>query len=681
MGRWWIGSAERTMRDRSMQQCRVSSIDVWPSSRYVPERYRSRHAIRRSLVRRASLRVRILVLLAGVALVSAGATAWVTYVGGRNAIEAASFDLLTSVRENKADQVEDFFRSTCDQVVTLSSDLMVTGAMGDFSAGYRSVEPPSDPAVQSTRDRQLTDYYTTEFMPRLEDATLLQDRSVREFIPTAQPAREIQHQYIVDNPFPTGEKSALTDTGEGTLYASAHDLYHPILRDFVERFGYYDLFLIDADSGNIVYSVFKEIDFGTSLLDGPHSDTNLADAYHRARDSDDPTFCGLEDFAPYAPSYDAPASFIASPIPGPNGTTAGVLAFQMPIDRINEIMTSAGRWEDVGLGESGETYLVGEDLTLRSESRFLLEDKGAYLAAIEAAGLPEETVNAIDVLGSAVGLQVVDTPGTTTAHQHRRGTDTFEDYRGVSVLSAFQPLEIAGVDWVIMSEIDEAEAFDAADEFARQALLTLIVAACLIVLIALWFSRRLVQPINRLAGSAAAIAAGDLDTAIDTGGSDEIGELARSFAEMQQAVTGMVRGQERQIEALSAPLIPLRDDVVVLPIVGELDPRRSVKISEGLVTGVFDRSARVAIIDLTGTRVTDDAEQDELALAIINRAFESVHLMGVQVILTGMQAELATRVTESSIDLEGVATESSLQSGIDRAVRISREAHTNETGG
>ena len=119
----------------------------------------------------------------------------------------------------------------------------------------------------------------------------------------------------------------------------------------------------------------------------------------------------------------------------------------------------------------------------------------------------------------------------------------------------------------------------------------------------------------------------------------------------------------------------------LLPIVGELDPRRSVKISEGLVTGVFDRSARVAIIDLTGTRVTDDAEQDELALAIINRAFESVHLMGVQVILTGMQAELATRVTESSLDLEGVATESSLQSGIDRAVRISREAHTNETGG
>jgi len=631
-------------------------------------------------MRRASLRVRILVLLAGVALVSAGATAWVTYTGGRNAIEASSFELLTSVRENKADQVEDFFRSTCDQVVTLSADLMVTSAMDDFSAGYRSTEPPSDPAAQATRDRLLTQYYTTEFMPRLEDATLVQDRSVREFIPTAQPAREIQHQYIVDNPFPTGEKSALTSTGLDTSYASAHTRYHPVLRDFVERFGYYDLFLIDSESGNIVYSVFKEVDFGTSLVDGPHRDSNLADTYVRARDAADPSFCGLEDFAPYAPSYGAPASFIASPILGPDGTVSGVLAFQMPIDRINEIMTSDGRWEDVGLGESGETYIVGEDLTLRSEPRFLLEDKAAYLDAIEAAGVPEQTVGAIDVLDSAVGIQIVDTPGTLTAHQHERGTDTFEDYRGISVLSAFQPLDIQGVDWVIMSEIDEAEAFAAADDFARQAVLTLIIAAGLIVLIAMWFSSRLVRPINRLADSAAAITDGDLDTKIDTERSDEIGQLARTFADMQNAVAGMVRGQERQIEALSAPLIPLRDDVVILPIVGELDPRRSVKISDGLVTGVFDLSARVAIIDLTGARVTDDREQDEQALAIINRAFESVHLMGVQVILTGMQPEVAARLTESVIGMDGVDTESSLQSGIDRAVSISRDAQTNETG-
>ena len=617
---------------------------------------------------------------ASVALISAGATALVTYVGGRNAIEEAAFDLLKAVRENKAAQVEDFFRQTCNQVVTYSEDLMIVDAMNDLAVGYRAVDPPSDPEIRANQDRDLTEYYATEFMPRLTAASTTDDRSIGDFIPEAEHVRAIQHQYIVENPFPTGQKQELDDTGLGTPYSSAHALYHPIIRDFAEHFGYYDIFLIDAGTGEIVYSVFKEVDFGTSLEEGPYRGSNLAEAFRAARSSTEHGSCVLEDFTPYAPSYDAPASFIASPISGPDGEITGVLAFQMPIDRINEIMTSGGRWEEVGLGTSGETYVVGEDLTLRSESRFLLEDKEGYLAAIEEAGLPQSTIDAIDVLGSSVGLQVVDTPGTAAAHQYLPGTDAFEDYRGALVLSAYQPLEIEGVNWVIMSEIDEQEAFAAADAFALRAVLTLLIAAVLIVLIAVWFSSRLVRPINRLADSAAAIADGDLDVVIDTGGSDEIGDLARSFAEMQTAVSRWVRGQERQIEALSTPLIPLRDDVVVLPLVGELDTRRSVKFGEGLVGGVYERSARVVIIDLTGTRVTDSQTADEEALQSLARALQAVRLMGVQVILTGMQADVATRLTESEIDLEGIVTEPALQSGIDRAARIPRDGQTKEAG-
>ncbi len=328
----------------------------------------------------------------------------------------------------------------------------------------------------------------------------------------------------------------------------------------------------------------------------------------------------------------------------------------------------------------GETYIVAGDFTLRSESRFLLEDKDSYLAAITDSGLPQATVDAIDVLESAVGLQVVNTPGTRAAQQHATGTDIFDDYRDVSVLSAYQPLEIQNVDWVTMSEIDEAEAFAAADEFGRQALLAFFLAAALIVIVAIWFTKQLVRPIDQLSESAAAIAEGDLDTVIDTGGSDEIGDLARSFAKVQSAVTKLIRGQERQIEALSTPLIPLRNDVLIVPVVGELDISRSIKLGANLTTGVYDRSARVAIVDLTGTRVTDNPAEDEEALMILNRAFQSVRLLGVQVILTGVQADLATRITDSEIDMKGVVTEASLQLGIDRAGRISRGSEVSETG-
>jgi anti-anti-sigma regulatory factor/HAMP domain-containing protein len=631
-------------------------------------------------MRFTSLRIRILVLITVAALIAAGATALVVYVGGRNAIEAEAFATLTAVRENKADQVEEFFRQTCDQVVTFSEDLMMIDAMADLGAAYRTVEPPDDPTVQATHDRELTAYYANEFMPRLATTGHGEDHSIGEFIPTGERAREIQHQYIVANPFPTGEKSQLVDTGLGAPYSDAHVKYHPVIRDYAERFGYYDIFLIDPETGNIVYSVFKEVDFGTSLLAGPYRETNLAVAFRKARDSGNNNACVLEDFAPYPPSYDAPASFITSAISGPDGEVAGILAFQMPIDRINEIMTSDGRWEDVGLGASGETYIVAGDFTLRSESRFLLEDKDSYLAAITESGLPQATVDSIDVLDSAIGLQVVNTPGTRAAQQHATGTDIFDDYRDISVLSAYQPLEIQNVDWVIMSEIDEAEAFAAADEFGRQALLTFFLAAALIVIVAIWFTKQLVRPINRLSDSAAAIAEGDLDTVIDTSGSDEIGDLARSFAKMQSAVTKLIRGQERQIEALSTPLIPLRNDVLVIPVVGELDISRSAKLGTNLTTGVYDRSARVAIVDLTGTRVTDSPAEDEEALRVLNRAFQSVRLLGVQVVLTGVQAELAKRITESGIEMKGIVTEPTLQLGIDRAGRVTRGGEANEMG-
>jgi rsbT co-antagonist protein RsbR len=196
--------------------------------------------------------------------------------------------------------------------------------------------------------------------------------------------------------------------------------------------------------------------------------------------------------------------------------------------------------------------------------------------------------------------------------------------------------------------------------------------ATIVIIIAIWFSSRLVRPINRLAESASAIAAGDLDTDVDTGGSDEIGDLARSFAEMQHSVRDLVTGQERQIEALTTPLIPLRDDVVVLPIVGELDSRRIEKLGDGLVAGVYERGARAAIIDLTGSRTTHDPAADEEALAVLLRAMQSVRLLGVDVVITGMQAEVATRFTASDLDLSGILTEPTLQMGIDRAARVRR---------
>ena len=80
----------------------------------------------------------------------------------------------------------------------------------------------------------------------------------------------LQHLYISGNDHPTGKKSLLDDARDGSDYSKVHALYHPILRNFLEKFGYYDIFLLDATTGDMLYSVFKEVDFATSLLNGKY---------------------------------------------------------------------------------------------------------------------------------------------------------------------------------------------------------------------------------------------------------------------------------------------------------------------------------------------------------------------------------------------------------------------------
>jgi methyl-accepting chemotaxis protein len=155
----------------------------------------------------------------------------------------------------------------------------------------------------------------------------------------------------------------------GETYDRIHKKYHPVFRNFLHKFEFYDIFLVDPDTGHIVYSVFKELDYATSLKTGPYRDTNFAQAFRRAAESSSPNTVVFEDYKTYRTSYDAAASFMASPIYD-GVTLEGVLVFQMPVGRIIKLMGTTA-----GLGETGKTYLVGPDGLMRSQLRGVEENK------------------------------------------------------------------------------------------------------------------------------------------------------------------------------------------------------------------------------------------------------------------------------------------------------------------
>lgn len=354
-----------------------------------------------------------------------------------------AFDKLTAVREVKRQAVERYFQTINDQIITFSEDRMVVDAMRQFSRSFKNFRNENHltyEQVKGMRSELLT-YYTGEFSSEYRNQNNGRSPNAeRYFRQLGDDAIALQYHYIRANKHPLGAKHLLDRSDDASLYSELHARVHPIIRNFLEKFGYYDIFLADSHTGDIVYSVFKELDYSTSLIDGPYAQTNFGEAFRRANAASNKDAVILVDYARYAPSYGAPASFIAAPIYDGH-KKIGVALFQMPIDRLNAIMG-----ERAGLGKTGETYLVGPDKLMRSDA-YLDPEHHSVVASFKH---PEkgkvETTAADAALGGRSGAQVIN------------------DYNGHPVLSAYTPVKVGGFTWGLLAEIDVAEAFSPVDD-------------------------------------------------------------------------------------------------------------------------------------------------------------------------------------------------------------------------
>ena len=286
------------------------------------------------------------------------------------------------------------------------------------------------------------------------------------------------------------------------------------------------------------------MDFATSLKDGPYAESGIGDAYRAALKADTPEFTYLTDFNYYTPSYEAPASFISAPI-FKLGEIIGVLIFQVPIHKLNAILTSSNRWKEDGLGESGEVYLVGPDNLMRSDSRFLIESPDNYLASAAGFGIDEANALKMKTKNTSILLQAVNTPGVESALTGQVGFDTFPDYRNIPVLSAYAKLDVPGLDWAIVSQMDAEEAFAPAQRLSKTLFASSagVAAVMLAVAVALggWFTRRLTKPIERLEQEIVRMEAeSDLSQRLNSDRGDVTGGIVASLNNMLEKMYSII---------------------------------------------------------------------------------------------------------------------------------------------
>ena len=334
------------------------------------------------------------------------------------------------------------------------------------------------------------------------------------------PGDRLRRLYIEDNPNPTGQKENLDAASDGSVYSAVHGEHHPWLRTFLRDRGYYDIFLVDVD-GNLVYTVFKELDYATNLLTGEYADTGLGTVTKAVLQSGESV--AFDDFKPYSPSYGAPAAFIGSPVKDRSGAVAGALVFQFPIDRINAIMQNAD-----GLGETGETVFVGNDNLLRSSSRFVEE------STILQAKLENVWVDRALSGDSGSAVDSVARPG----------------FDAQSTILGYENLEFHDVRLAVIGMVAESEVMQPVWTMVLWALGAVLLVLVVTSAVGVGIARSISNPIVAMSDAMRRLADGDLNVdipSLDRG--DEIGDMAQTVQTFKQNAKEVERLREEQVEA------------------------------------------------------------------------------------------------------------------------------------
>lgn len=439
------------------------------------------------------------------------------FFAARQLLDNGTEEQLVGTGETRARSIERGVSRQLETVAAIAGDLSVVSALDDLAAAF-----PGAGTLDDDQRAELDDFYLERVVTPLGDLDIA-DVTVEQVEPASDAGRYLQYHYTVADA--DVDRSAVDDAGDGSIYSDQHAVHHPYLASLADTLLFDDLLLVSAENGEIVYSTEKRIDFGTSLVDGPYRDSTLADTVldelRRVPAGD----AVLADFEIFVPGGGEPVAFVAAAVRDDTELVGAVVA-QISVDRLNQITTAGERWEAVGL-DTGESYVVGSDGLLRSESRLWIEDPEAYLDRVDA-----DLADRIEAIGSPVLVQPVETAPVAAALDGDDFRGRADNYLGESSLSFATPIEVTGVDWVVVADVPLSEARAPLYTYFWRMLLIVVIIVPIAALLGAWLAKRSTRPVWPVVNAATAVAAGERDPDLPSLGRDEFGDLGRRLKRM-----------------------------------------------------------------------------------------------------------------------------------------------------
>ena len=395
-----------------------------------------------------------------------------------------------------------------------------------------------------------------------------------------------------------------------------------------------DLILVDVDSLEVVYSTKKRIDLGTNVVDGPYADLGLG----KVLDDLASVAVGetvLSDSWFYVPTRGAPVFFLAAAVR--SGTNVvGAIVTEIPVEALTTAITAGQNWDLLGLGDTGESYVVGTDRTLRSEPRSWLEDSDDYLRRY-ADRNGQDAADLIETVGSPVLIQTVDNDAVSAGLVGEEFFGTVTNYLGTETLAASAPAGVANVDWVVVVELATSESNAALDSLLRRILLVVAVLLPIMAVLGVLIARTLTRPLESLVQAADRVAAGDLDVDLGYLGTNELGDLGNQL----EGVAGQLESRQQAI---------VDEERHINDVLGAMLPARlfdRVRQGEQAIEDIFDTATIVSITVDSIPEAT--GVQQDVVLEITERLNEEA-----DVLMTRHGAETARRSSGNKIFVTGL---------------------------
>lgn len=525
----------------------------------------------------------------------------------RKTLSQENFSKLQGFADLKGTEVENYFATLRSDIASAVEDDTIRAAARDLFAaktGLRSElqknGAPLETFIDSIRraNREYTETNLVAYLRKLQFNGLLK---TEQYMPVDDEGNLLQFIYIVSNPSPLGSKAEantieeirrrgidtrLREAFAKTTYAAVHERIDEVLQRRSGRIAA-DLHIAGPD-GFLLYTTSKQLDFGGNLTLGADKDQGIGRAHAAAfaapltEHAEDRV--RVTDYEPFSKALGVPSSFVACSVLGTGAEKLGTYIIEVPSDQIYKILSHNDRHRDIGLGESGENYLVASDKKARSNSRFIANDIDLPMGTHKKWYFDEDGTT---LFTNTINSLTVDTKATRDVFdlKKKEGAAIYPDYRGIPVFGYYRALSTPGLNYMILSEIDYAEVYSSINNKVFAIVIISAVVLLIGVVVTIRFARALSRPIVVLDETMTKIAGGDENARAPILSNDEIGQLASTLNNMvseRNAVKNRLADENKRLQANIQDLLVVVSDASD----GKLGVR--AKVTEGSLGNVAD---------------------------------------------------------------------------------------------